>query len=145
MGQVNPNYPIKEVAISLESFPIESEHERKQEGDIVTIRDTHYCIGLKEMSRYLWLRIEGLEESEFDELVSVLVDDGITFDKRRYCILLEKLKEVDPNFDLDRARDLEDVYQPYLVIDEDTGIFLIAEEPFQVQGLIFDKSIGEYL
>ena len=106
-------------------------------------------VGLKEAKRYLWLRIEGLDtRAEYDVLAESIYEpdeEGTRYDKRQYCIPLAKIKELDSSFDLDKARDTDDLYQPYLVVDGDTYEFVTSELPFQVSGLVFNKETGLYL
>ena len=149
-------FPIMEVALSLETFAdLASGHERKQEGDIIAVRYPLNAIGFKEAHTYLWMRIEGLEYTEFTELVDPLTDppygtdttaEIIVYDKRRYSIPLSRIKEVHADFDIDRAKDINDLYQPFLTLDEDNFYFLSEHfQPFQVEGLVFDKFTGVYL
>ena len=151
MSETNPSYPTMELAISCETMiDLESGHERKKPGDIIVVREAGSYIGRREMARYIWLRVEGLEENEFPALMQMEVDpedsDPLAiYDKRRYCIPFSKLAEIDPDFDADRAADPSDVYQPYLVVDAETGLYLIQGTPFDVSGLVYDKHTGEYL
>lgn len=151
MSLLDPNYPVKEIAISLFSYaPLSSGHERVIEGDIVAVRDPDIGVGRKEVEEFLWLRVEGLEESEFDRLTDYVQDStsDIVYDKRRYCIPLERLIEADPEFDINLATDDDRIYQPFLLVDYDTDYSFVLEDghlPFQVSGLIYDKTIGDYL
>ena len=150
MGQTNRKYPIREVALSLENAPDnDSGTERKKLGDVVVVRNPHFVIGRLEAKPYLWLRLEGLEENEFSEIKLRVHLDGDDakerFDKCRYRIPLHRLKQVFPAFDIARAVDLDDIYQPFLTVDEDNYFYLTEVKPFQVSGLVFDKATGEYL
>lgn len=150
MGALNPNYPVMEIAISLVNYtPLESGHERLLVGDIVAVRKPDVGVGRKEVEEYLWLRVEGLEEGELQILVeSITTSAGEQFDKRRYGIPLEKIKEIDPDFDVDLALEDDRIYQPFLVVDYDEGYYFILEDgqqPFQTSGLIFDKETQEYI
>ena len=147
MSETDPTYPVMEAAISLEAFAdLTSGHERKQEGDIISIREPVGFIGFKEAETYLWLKLEGLEEDEMNLLIESLYDGGEVYDKRRYLISLDRLKELEPTFDLNRARDVDDLYQPFLTLDEDTHQLITENsQPLQISGLVFDKSIGDYL
>ena len=143
MSELNPNYPVMEMAISLvDHAPLESGHERVLAGDIIAVRYPDIGIGLKEAKAFLWIRVEGLEEHELR-----LLDRSIKgFDKRRYCIPLEKIKEIRPSFDVDLAMDENIIYQPFLTIDYETDYcFILEEPPFQISGLVYDKLTGEYL
>lgn len=148
-----------EIAISTQSYsPLASGHERVQEGDIVTIRRPLGYIGTKESSLFIWLRIEGEDTSvmeafrhpEFlpdtDTRSDSFGDPLVYYDKKRFRIPLERLKEILPRFDLDRARDPLDDYQPFLPIDEDDFHHLDSPAPaYTFWGLVFDKNKMSYL
>lgn len=144
MADIYKKYPVKEIAILTQNYN-DHLHERAKEGDIIAIRKPHNCIGTKEQTNYLWLRIEGLEELELELLNEENYEGNVRFEKRRYCIPLHRLKEVYPAFDITRARDMLDKYQPFMIIDEETGRYLTPVKPFNIHGLIFDKTKGEYL
>jgi len=151
MGDLNPNYPVMEIAISLVSYaPLASGTERILTGDIAAVRHPDVGVGRKEVEEYMWLRIEGLEENEFYDLTELIEDStsGIIYDKRRYCIPLEKIEEIDPDFDIDLALDNDRIYQPFLLVDYDEDYTFVLEDghlPLQVSGLVYDKAIGDYL
>ena len=151
MSFLNPNYPTMEIAISLVDYaPLASGHERVLVGDIIAVRKPDYGIGTKELENFLWLRVEGLEEDEFSKLTDNISDStsNIIYDKRRYCIPLEKLYELEPTFDIDLATTAGSIYQPFLFVDYESDYSFIMENtqlPFQVFGLIYDKVIGDYI
>lgn len=151
MGETNLTYPVMEVALSMENAPDNvSGTERKKVGDIVALRNPGEFMGVQEGKRYLWLRIEGLEENEFALLAQQIFEptdpeSGDPFDKRRYCIPLDRLEVVYPTLDQGRALDPTDFYQPLILVDSEDLIFIDADPPFQVSGLVFDKATGEYL
>ena len=149
MSELDPNYPVMEIAICLVDYaPLPSGHERALVGDIVAVRKPNIGIGLKEAELFLWLRVEGLEEAEFSKLTSYIFDStsNIIYDKRRYSIPLEKIKELVPDFDVDLALKNDEVYQPFLTLDEDyTFVDIDDIQPFQISGLVYDKVIGDYL
>ncbi len=126
--------------------PLASGHERIQEGDIVTMRKPLGYCNFGEMSSYLWLLIQGPDTSILDRLKDGLaeedIEDAPIFDKRRYCIPLKRLPV---HVDLARVRDVGDRYQPFFIIDEETGKFLAKPSPLRVEGLVFDKRTGRYL
>jgi hypothetical protein len=161
MGYTNRKFPVKEISIWTINQP-DHQNERVIPGDICAIRKPHYVIGLKEASELIWLRIEGLEENDFAELRSPNFDADISeehtgllpsempdcFDKRRYFIPLNRIKKIYPALDLNRAKDQNDAYQPFITIDfADSGFYyyLAAIKPFNVHGLIFDKVKGEFI
>lgn len=143
MGQTFKKYPIYEVALSLEDCAPHTggTKERKLAGDIVAFRKPAEAIGLKEMKNFLWLRVEGLEENEMPRLVEPVEVGGQYYDKRGYSIPLERLKKVFPSFDIERALNTDEVYQPFLVLDDD-GRYTYNHPPLNVHGLIFKKSHG---
>lgn len=151
MGETNPNYPTMEIALSMENAPDNiSGAERKKLGDIIAIRAPGNACGIQEAKRYLWLRIEGLEENEFAAFIQQVFEPtdpetGLAFDKRRYCIPLGRLQTIYPALDQVRARDPDDFYQPFIMVDSEDFSFVAADPPFQVSGLIFDKATGDYL
>ena len=143
--EVNKIYPVAEVAILTQNRP-DHISERAKEGDIITSRKAHYTIGTKERTNYLWLRIEGLEDEFMRQLTDLNFDgNSARYNKRRFSIPLHRLVEVFPSFDINRARDIADEYQPFMILDEDTGRYLVPVKPFQVSGLVFDKTLGVYL
>lgn len=145
------DYPVREVALAIQDRqPLASGHERMQTGDIIAIRKPSRGVGKKEASQYLWLRIQGPDTNELDKLKGMLDetgtedDPGIEFDKRRYCIPLNRL----PGFvDTARVQDPTDIYQPFLPLDEDSLLYLEGSQrkPFRVEGLVFDKLTGRFL
>lgn len=153
MGHTNPNYPVMEIALSCEHGGTHSGglKERKAVGDIIAIRKPGSAIGSAEMSRYLWLRIEGLEENQMYRLTDPVYsnpadDSSAVFDKRRYCIPLDRLKAITPSLDIARATNLNDKYQPFLGVDEEPPFRFISDvRPVNVHGLIFDKVTGRFI
>jgi len=151
MSFLNPNYPTMEVAISLVDYaPLASGHERVLAGDIIAVRKPDTGIGTKELEDFLWLRLEGLEEDEFSKLTDNISDStsNIIYDKRRYCIPLERLLELDSTFDIDLTLQAGSKYQPYLFVDYELDYSFVLEnplQPFEVSGLVYDKVIGDYL
>ncbi len=148
MSELNQNYPVMEIAISLISYDsLDSGHERIIEGDIVAVRKPNVGAGRKEVRNFLWLRVEGLEESEFSKLTDGISTSAGKFDKRRYCIPLEKLVEINPDFDVELALTEGLMYQPFLNCDDETYTFVLEDGhlPFEISGLVYDKVIGDYL
>lgn len=141
MAETIRRYPTVEIALSLQDMaPLASGHERKQVGDIIDVRKVSSVVGLQEMHKYLWLRVSGLEESDFSLNVGI---EG--FDKRRYCIPLERLQTIAPDFNIEDALDTSTIYQPFILTDKETGLFMANGPVFDVHGLVFDKVTGEYL
>lgn len=147
MGQTRRQYPVMEVVLACEDCaPLPSGHERKLAGDIIGMRPITAPqagkVGSGEQHRYLWLRLTGLEENDWPQLMESL--DG--FDKRRYCIPLSRLAQRVPGFDVAQAMNPAVAYQPFCLVDEDSPFpFLTTHRPLDVHGLVFDKAIGRYL
>lgn len=144
MPQTYRDYSVREVALCVADCSPINGNERKQAGDIITIRKPGLGIGKNEASAYLWLRIEGPDADVLDSLSIALMDyEDRHYDKRRYCIPLSKLHK---NINLARVQDTNDIYQPFLPIDEDNLLFLINSRPaLKAEGLVFDKQTGKYL
>lgn len=141
---------IMEVAIAVQNAPDDSGGERMKEGDIIALRPAGTGIGSQEAKNFIWLRLEAVyTRSEFDQLKEAVYEPdeatGERYDKRKYCIPFAKLQEFDPSFDINRARDIADLYQPYLVTDEEDYTFVTTNLPFQISGLVYDKAVGDYL
>lgn len=148
MGQTRRSYSVWEVALSVEDGADHAGGERKKVGDIIALRRPGVGIGRLEGQTLLWLRLTGLEDSEMRKLKSQLVVAGVAqrFDKRRYCIPLHRIAQRIPSFDVARALNLSEWYQPFLMADEDPPYqFLTTTPAFRVEGLVFDKVRGEYL
>lgn len=146
MGQTNRVYPVVEVALSCTAHaPLDSGHERKLTGDIIAVRPPNMGIGLMEGHRYLWLRLDSWEEEQTGQLTMSVQEGDVAYEKRRYQIPLERLKAIVPAFDVDRALDPTDPYQPFLSVDLETGLFLSAAPPLDIHGLVLDVVTGEYL
>jgi len=169
MPEAFREYPIREVGIYTVSYADNaSGTERIKEGDILTIRKPQGAIGQKEGALILWLLIEGLDSSEMDRLNDRMGDNpddlnAPIFDKRRYCIPLERLFILCPSLNLPRVRDTMDVYQPFLSIETDQYFYrytleghdihgirtlpdsAVKASPFQVHGLVYDKALRQYL
>ena len=151
------DYAPREVAILVKGhLPLPSGSERAMEGDIVTIRSPHNGIGTGERSNFLWLRIEGLDRNDMDRLkdpnAEPLDEEGefiephTKYDKRRFCIPLERLKKVAPWLDLVRVRCEVDNYQPFIQVDEETGNYIGGiRRPLSVHGLVYDKAKQRFL
>ena len=142
---------VMEMAIALESLDDTPGGERKKEGDIVVVRPIGMGVGESETKRYLWFRVDGmLYRHSYDFLLMPNYDPddpetGVVYDKRRYSVPLERLLTFDPAFDVDRARDLNDLYQPYMVMDEETFEYLTIDPPFDLAGgLVWNKLAGDY-
>ena len=158
MAETYREYPTMEVALSCFSKgPSGPEmHDRIQAGDIVGIRNPLPHIGLKEGKLWIWLRIDGLELNEFDRLAfgnpdgdynpNEAADLGLpNYEKRRFCIPFQQLKKAYPAFNIDRALDPDDTYQPFMILDKDDYAWLTGMKPLNANGLIFDRVYGRFI
>ena len=145
MGQILKVYPIRQLEVFCGHYQDTLDNERLKLGDIIVARPPKNYIGFGQMYRSIWIPVEGLEEGEMNQLESRIVEDGVNFDKRRYCVPLLRLKEIVPSFKVNRALDSTDLYQPFLTLDEETGIIFRVDPPLEAQGLIWDKARGVYL
>ncbi len=147
MPETYKEYVTWEIALAISNNrDLASGSERTQEGDIVNVRSPHEGTGGKVRSSILFVLLEGLDSTDMRRLKHSLqeTEDGTRFEKRRYCIPFDRL----PAFiDQDRARDPDDIYQPFQLIDEDVNFFIetAALRPLRVEGLVFDKLTGKFL
>jgi len=135
---------IVEVAICTDNLADHTGGERAKEGDIIAVRPLGTGIGSKEGKLFLWLRLDDLTYEQY-LLVQTVEEEETRYDKRRYCIPLHRLEQLDSNFSPSRTRDQDDMYQPYLTVDEETYEFVSVGSTFQVQGLVYDKVTQSYL
>jgi len=146
------NYPVMEIAISADSRAAENGN-RRQEGDVVAVRRATNWIagemGSKERHRFIWLRGYGLEEADIWALTEPIIEgeaSTVVYEKRRYAIPLERLAVRLPEFNVDRARDGSDLYQPFILPADDSPHRAVTiARPLQLRGLVFDKHLGRYL
>jgi len=147
MPQTYRAYRIWEVALAVQGFsPLATGMERAQEGDIIRVRYEIQGIGFKEMSEFLWVRVQGKDDADMEilwRMYTVAIDE-LSFDrfeKRQYSISFDRLKVAYPALDLVRVRDIADIYQPFLSVEEDTGRYIETSKvpPLDINGLVFDK------
>jgi hypothetical protein len=138
------DYPVREVAIAVEDCRDNpGGGERKKSGDIVNVRAPKTGMGNAGRANTLRILVEGPDTSFLDQLTEHFEEGDTRFDKRRYCIPLHRLPAA---VDVNRVKDISDIYQPFLPIDEDTNLHLGASlRPLRIEGLIFDKTTGKYL
>ena len=120
-------------------------HGGIEEGDIVVCRKPIGGIGKKEGKQFLWISADISEE--FYNFLSrpEKDDDENIVKKRKYKIALDEIKKINESFDLVKARDLDDEYQPFLSMDKDNLFTNPSENELDLSKLsaIEDKSIGE--
>jgi len=160
MGQLNRRFPVREVCINTRTF---QQHEgaltmteRSEEGDIIAVRIPHTHIGRLEGNRRLWLLMDGLEENDFDRLTSPwfeplndnfnIVDETV-YQKRRFCIPLDRLATIAPALNTVRARNNLELYQPFQLVDTDFPFWWLCPScaPISVYGLVYDKARSRFL
>lgn len=149
----NKKYPVFEIGVLAINYPDHTPNGRAKMGDIITSRiPIHYVMGTGVWRDRIRLMVEGVEEDEIPFLQTsnwdsdYRNDEGVNaFDKRRFCVPLHRLKETFPSFNLNRAKDTNDIYQPFMLLDEDNGKYLTLRKPLSVHGFVFDKLKREYL
>jgi hypothetical protein len=110
-----------EIALAVRSRSPNAGGDHVQEGDIVAVRRPGEGIGRLEQRAFIWLRVDGVDLGEAQTWVEGNTEGlpsadpaAITYEKRRYCIPLARLKQLLPSLDLARVRDRADPYQPFL-------------------------------
>lgn len=132
MAEIYRDYHPMEIAIRVFGSSPHTDHKfRIAEGDIILSRRTGPGIGKQERCGKLWLTVEGLNDEEMerldDNLYESLTNDKIIFEKRRYSIPLERLKQVVPSLDLVKVKDTSLCYQPFMPIEEETIVVNTVE------------------
>jgi hypothetical protein len=124
-------YPVYDIALVTYSNALtDGGMIRCQAGDIVAVVRALEAVGLKEVTNFLWIRVQGWDSSLMDRLMDSItdvsqadffqeseIDKTITYEKARFCIPLESLARLVPGFSVERATDPTDIYQPFMVID----------------------------
>jgi len=144
MPQTYQQFRVWEAGLLIPSYAGDAGGERGLSGDIITVREPTNGVGLREMGHLLYLRIDGLDDYDMQALMEPLYEGETWYDKRRYCIPFERLNELHP-LDFDRLYDVSDVYQPFLHVDSETGLYLFDAHVFNVDGLVFDKMTQTYI
>lgn len=128
----------------------EVEPHRKKEGDLIAVKPYPWQWGRKEINAYLIVVLDGLTKDEAHRLCAPLYEDGSLeqpdpeisdpkiMAKRRFKIPLETIKNGWlPSLDLERVRNIKDVYQPL----KETETVLDTKEPVAI---CFDKYLGSF-
>jgi hypothetical protein len=147
MPQTYKEYTVVELSLELhDNLDLASGHERSKEGDIINVRSPHLGTGKAVHKNYLKLLVSGLDKYELGSLSELMeAENGTLYDKRRYCIPLERLKMFYPSLDIGKLKDRNESYQPICMVDEDTNNFFYQGAPLDVHGLVFDKLKMRYL
>jgi hypothetical protein len=160
MSTFKPEYPVMELAVWLTSNATQNGIGHLIEGDIVTVREPHHAISDIEANIALWLRVDGWERemighltdplynlSQADPLAAIdLETPPVVIEKRRYCIPLQNLVQ-HTDFDLDRALDRWDAYQPFIRnmrVMPDMRVYSVIDAPLDLDGLVWDKLTQRY-
>lgn len=109
---------------------------RAQEGDIIAIREPQLHIGLKEGRDFLWFLAD---DSELPD--PALLEGDAPGLKKRFNIPLARLQAKFGQFNLSRARNPDDWYQPFR--GTDTGGMHRSEHAlFTLRDIMVDKRSG---
>lgn len=115
--------------------------KRAQVGDIITVRQVRGAIGRKEVNHLIWFTVDSpVDLNVRDFRASVRDAKGGVVAKRRFSIGsdLSRLKTIMPSFDLAKAANANEVYQPFLNLDERLGKQQ-SKQDLPLTGLIVDK------
>lgn len=151
MSSLNEDNPLMEVQIKVFDFVDNGINERSKEGDIITVREAVGRLGDRERARYLWIRVQGLDSTDWLNKEDPLTefDDpknpGEIYSKHRFCIPLDHLASIRPDIDIVKVRDKTLDYQPDMVVDEDTGDGLVDTPIMNAKNLIYDKKIEDFI
>lgn len=112
---------IYEIAIQAEDY---QDPRRAQVGDIITIRPARGTMGRKQVNHLIWITVDSPVDLNIADFKSpVFAKDGTMLHKRRFNIngSLDKLKQIMPSFDIEKAKNPRETYQPFLNLDEKLG------------------------
>lgn len=129
-----------EVAIQAVDY---GDPKRVQVGDIVTMRPARGSVGRKELQSVIWVTINSPVDLGWADFKEPMRDkNGEVIAKRRFSIGvgLGKLKTIMPSFDLAKAANPNEVYQPFVNVDA-TGGRQRAKQDIPLTGLFTDKSV----
>ena len=130
---------IYELAIQAFDYP---EPDRAKAGDIIVCRPATGSIGKEEMTSLIWLTIDVTNESVLSGLMEFPTDvQGRVIGGawRKFAIPLLRLKQLNASFDLKRAADPMDAYQPFINVD---GGRVVVKEHIPYDQSIVDKETG---
>ena len=116
MAQTYRDRNIYEAALLVHDYHDTAAGERACAGDIIGVRKPfgHGEVGRAERSAYLWVRLEAQAQIGDMNLTQLNVENGTVYEKRRYCIPFQRLKQVSPWLDVVRVKDKADPYQPFM-------------------------------
>lgn len=146
MSAVCRNYPIFECALRV----VGAGQDYQEEGDIVELRPEGRVggIGLKEMHKFLWLRLCGADDTVMYDLRNPWVNNLDTLENKyamkQYKIPFERLLQTCPSFNIALARDINTIYQPFLYVDNDNGYFVASSCLFDIHGLVYNKATTRF-
>lgn len=130
---------IYEIAIQAFDYP---DPDRAKAGDIIVVRPAVGVIGKEEQTGIIWITVdvtnpvvlEGLMEFPTDVQGRVIAGSW-----RKFAIPLLRLKQLNASFDLKRAADPRDAYQPFVQID---GTRMTVKEHIPYDQTVIDKETG---
>jgi hypothetical protein len=114
-----------------------------REGDVILEREPLGRIGAKEARNFVWVLASFPDDVEH---VSARVNaSDVILDKARFNLSVGTLQAALPTFDISRARDPNDVYQPFLPVSSRAGgsfVFGTPTQTLNLAGRIHDKQLG---
>lgn len=123
-----------------------------EQGDILCVRKPVGHCGMAERGRMIWIRVTTeLDSTVLDQLGEPFIESDVLYQKRRYSVPLNRIAEKFPSFDINRALDEGDHYQPFVGTPDTPygvkGNFQWAETipPFDIEGFVFDKATMRFL
>lgn len=106
---------------------------KSNQGDIEAVIPMQRGVGRMEMCRWLYIPAEGL-------------DLGLPFDvvgdelyAKRYCLRDFVFTSLIQDFSFERMRNVNDCYQPFIVLDQNSGLFIKPIIAYNLAGLVWDK------
>jgi len=161
--ETHKEYLVYRVWLSKFSYTmLESGSKRIKEGMIVEsqsetfngkIISNIYGMGTKDIKLFIAIRMRGYDRTIMNALKQenervIDSNNSITYDERRFMVKFEDLKILYPSFDLNRARDLNDPYQPFRItkdLSSGRGHGHIADDPiFDVDSVVWDLKTRQY-
>lgn len=130
---------IYELAIQAFDYP---EPDRAKAGDVIVARPATGKIGKEELTQFIWITMDVVNPVVLEGLMEFPSDvEGRTIPGkwRKFSIPLLRLKQLNASFDLKRAADPRDAYQPFVNI---SGSQMTVKESVPYDQTILDKDTG---
>lgn len=128
-----------EIAIQAFDYP---EPGRAKAGDIIVVRKAIGTIGKEEKTGFIWVTMDVANDAVLSGLMEFPTDvQGRVVEGswRKFSIPLLRLKQLNASFDLKRAADPLDAYQPFVNISGDR---VTVKEHIPYDQSILDKETG---